>query len=215
MNITGSKHKAASYFLPLSLFPCVKNIEMNDFQMWKTTRHKSVDIEKRWKVSYKRHSYHEQLSIFSPSNLIYRREVTITQMWCRLSACPGALLLWFCDLQVCEISWVSCMWDKLGVLYDTDMSLPRPSIVSQHSTELCDIKLKWTCYDSVLQVVREKHLSEKLVYVASVVTLVLLAYSVLEFHWLLPYYYTVSMPLLLTIRAVVYWYVLFTRRIQK
>ena len=55
------------------------------------------------------------------------------------------------------------------------------------------------------QVAREKHIIEKLVYVISVVTLVVLAYSVLSFHWILPYYYTVSMPLLMILRLIVYW----------
>ena len=46
---------------------------------------------------------------------------------------------------------------------------------------------------------------EKLVYVISVVTLVMLAYSVLLYHWILPYYYTVSMPILILLRGIVYW----------
>nr|XP_006815571.1 PREDICTED: uncharacterized protein LOC102805840 [Saccoglossus kowalevskii] len=52
---------------------------------------------------------------------------------------------------------------------------------------------------------KQKYLLEKCVFLISVTSLVLWAYGLFNYHWLLPYYYTVVLPLLVAIRVWIYW----------
>jgi len=48
-------------------------------------------------------------------------------------------------------------------------------------------------------------LLEKIVFVISISTLVFLAMCVIQLHWLLPYHYSIAIPILITVRVVMYW----------
>ena len=48
-------------------------------------------------------------------------------------------------------------------------------------------------------------LLEKVVFVISISTIVFLAMCIIRFHWLLPYHYSISMPVLIIVRVVMYW----------
>ncbi|ESO91083.1 hypothetical protein LOTGIDRAFT_233560 [Lottia gigantea] len=56
-----------------------------------------------------------------------------------------------------------------------------------------------------LSLLKRKRLQEKLVYVISIGTIILLTHSLMASQWLLPYYYTISTPCLLLIRTIIYW----------
>lgn len=57
----------------------------------------------------------------------------------------------------------------------------------------------------IFQVSREKHLQGRLVFMASLITIVLISLSIVSLPWILPYYYTVFAPTLIIIRLVQYW----------
>ncbi|XP_041370187.1 glycerophosphocholine acyltransferase 1-like [Gigantopelta aegis] len=58
--------------------------------------------------------------------------------------------------------------------------------------------------NSFVKVVKQRRLLQKLVYMFSVFSIILLTHSLLEATWLLPYYYSVSAPVLLFIRIIMY-----------
>jgi len=50
-------------------------------------------------------------------------------------------------------------------------------------------------------------LREKLVFVTSVASVILMAYALVVVQWLLPYYYAITAPLLIGLRVCLYMYV--------
>ena len=49
---------------------------------------------------------------------------------------------------------------------------------------------------------------EKLVFVTSVASVILMAYALVVVQWLLPYYYAITAPLLIGLRICLYMYVM-------
>ncbi|XP_055955467.1 uncharacterized protein LOC130010467 [Patella vulgata] len=56
-----------------------------------------------------------------------------------------------------------------------------------------------------LWLLKKKRIQEKLVYVISLTTIVILVHGLFSVQWLLPYYYTITTPILLLIRIIIYW----------
>ena len=56
----------------------------------------------------------------------------------------------------------------------------------------------------VLQVSKRNRIREKVIFVLSLSSLILMAYAVVVLQWLLPYYYAISAPLLIGLRIGLY-----------
>ncbi|ESO91084.1 hypothetical protein LOTGIDRAFT_233561 [Lottia gigantea] len=95
--------------------------------------------------------------------------------------------------------------------YNTGTS--RESGVEKHIKKMSDrmkqvkahLSLEEQDLREFLLVLKKKRLQEKLVYVISIGTIILLTHSLMASQWLLPYYYTISTPCLLLIRTIIYW----------
>ena len=59
----------------------------------------------------------------------------------------------------------------------------------------------------VIQSLQCNRLREKLVFVTSVASVILMAYALVVVQWLLPYYYAITAPLLIGLRVCLYMYV--------
>ena len=57
------------------------------------------------------------------------------------------------------------------------------------------------------QSVQCSRVREKLVFVTSVASMILMAYALVVVQWLLPYYYAITAPLLIGLRICLYMYV--------
>ncbi|XP_059152524.1 uncharacterized protein LOC131938484 [Physella acuta] len=55
------------------------------------------------------------------------------------------------------------------------------------------------------KLLRNHRLQSKLVYVLTVVSIVAISHFVLTVKWLLPYYYTITTPILIFLRLIMYW----------
>ncbi|KAK0070112.1 glycerophosphocholine acyltransferase 1 [Biomphalaria pfeifferi] len=55
------------------------------------------------------------------------------------------------------------------------------------------------------RVLRNHRLQSKLVYVLTVVAIVAISHFVLTVKWILPYFYTITTPILLVLRLILYW----------
>ncbi|XP_046346230.2 glycerophosphocholine acyltransferase 1-like isoform X2 [Haliotis rufescens] len=55
------------------------------------------------------------------------------------------------------------------------------------------------------KVVKQQHFREKVVFVVSVATVSLLTHSLISAQFLIPYFYSVTAPILLLIRCIMYW----------
>jgi len=60
-----------------------------------------------------------------------------------------------------------------------------------------------------MQTVQCGRLREKLVFVTSVTSVLMMVYALVSVQWLLPYYYAVSAPLLIGLRICLYMYICF------
>ncbi|XP_050395301.1 uncharacterized protein LOC130010312 [Patella vulgata] len=56
-----------------------------------------------------------------------------------------------------------------------------------------------------VELLKKKRIQKKLVYVISLTTIVILVHGLFSVQWLLPYYYTITTPILLLIRIIIYW----------
>jgi len=62
-----------------------------------------------------------------------------------------------------------------------------------------------------IQSLQCSRLREKLVFVTSVASVILMAYALVVVQWLLPYYYAITSPLLVGLRILLYMYVVLCR----
>ena len=107
--------------------------------------------------------------------------------------------------KICSGSTLS-IEEHIRGLSEVDCSMSEPTLSCRGARMVWPQQWLTDCNcNGVFQVIKRLYLKEKLVFVISIVTIVLLSYALLSLHWLLPYYYAVSAPLLIIIRIILYW----------
>ncbi|XP_064630480.1 uncharacterized protein LOC135489186 [Lineus longissimus] len=88
------------------------------------------------------------------------------------------------------------------IVRNGDVSLKHVTVSSKQTGDDNNSAFHCTCGSSekCIASLRDQHIMEKLIYVIALVTVITLVYSLLEVQWFLPYYYTVSLPILIVFR---------------